>query len=117
MIETGPHLSCVHLKGKSLFNSFPILPERFSMMEIANKVLRILLACTLFSSVNGQFNESLTKWIKAENVTALGRIFANIAPLGQYAMDGDPGAVAAAPTTENPNYYFQITPPYSNWLC
>lgn len=80
-------------------------------MESVNGLLRILLVFVLFSSVNGQFNDSLTKWIKAENVTALGRIFANIAPLGQYAMDGDPGAVAAAPSTENPNYYYQITPP------
>lgn len=80
-------------------------------MESVNGFLRILLVYLLFSSVNGQFNDSLTKWIEGENVTALGRIFANIAPLGQYAMDGDPGAVAAAPSTENPNYYFQITPP------
>ena len=80
-------------------------------MESVNGVLRILLAFILFSSVNSQFNDSLTKWIKVENVTALGRIFANIAPLGQYAMDGDPGAVAAAPSTDNPNYYFQIMPP------
>jgi hypothetical protein len=83
-------------------------------MESVSWVLRVLLAFTLFSSVNSQFNESLTKWIKRENVTALGRIFANIAPLGEYASDGDPGAVAAAPTTDNPNYYFQITTLYFN---
>ena len=70
---------------------------------------RFLLAALTFSFVNCQFNDTLTKWIKTENVTALGRIFANIAPLGQYASDGDPGAVVAAPSTNNPNYYYQIT--------
>jgi len=70
---------------------------------------RALLAALAFSFVNCQFNDTLTKWIETENVTALGRIFANIAPLGQYASDGDPGAVAAAPSTDNPNYYYQIT--------
>lgn len=76
------------------------------------KSVRILLASlTIPFLVNCQFNDTLTKWIETENVTALGRIFANIAPLGQYASDGDPGAIAAAPSTDNPNYYYQITPP------
>ena len=75
------------------------------------KSVRILLASlTIPFLVNCQFNDTLTKWIETENVTALGRIFANIAPLGQYASDGDPGAIAAAPSTDNPNYYYQITP-------
>jgi hypothetical protein len=83
---------------------------------IINGIVRVLLAFILFSSVNSQFNESLTEWIEAENVTALGRIFANIAPLGEYASDGDPGAVVAAPSTYNPNYYYQITPPLSQLI-
>ena len=71
--------------------------------------LGIVLAVLASSFINCQFNDALTEWIITENVTALGRIFANIAPLGQYASDGDPGAVAAAPSTDNPNYYYQIT--------
>jgi len=77
---------------------------------MAMMVLRVLLAVlTVPLLVNCQFNDTLTKWIKTENVTALGRIFANIGPLGQYANDGDPGAVVAAPSTDNPDYYYQIT--------
>lgn len=75
------------------------------------KLVLIVLATLTIPLVNCQFNDTLTKWIKTENVTALARIFANIAPLGQYASDGDPGAVAAAPSTDNPNYYYQITSP------
>ena len=76
-----------------------------------------LLAVLSFSFINCQFNKTLTKWIKTENAIALARIFANISPLGEFARGGDPGAVAASPSTDNPNYYFQILPSVYEWFC
>lgn len=60
--------------------------------------------------VRAQFNSTLTNWIATENVTALGRIFADIGSKGEFATDGDPGAIVASPSTANPDYYFQILP-------
>lgn len=73
-----------------------------------------LHAALLLASVNCQFNGSLTEWIAQENVTAQGRIFANIGPKGQYASDADSGAICASPSTDAPNYYYQISPQFDD---
>jgi hypothetical protein len=70
--------------------------------------ISIWLFAVTFTSVNCQFNETLSNWITVENITARGRIFANIGAQGEFATDGDPGAVVAAPSTASPNYYYQI---------
>jgi hypothetical protein len=72
-------------------------------------ILGILVILALFSTGYCQFNDTLTDWIASENVTARGRIFANIGPKGQYVTEADPGAVVAAPSTSQPNYYYQIS--------
>jgi hypothetical protein len=74
----------------------------------------ILLIFIFIPSVYCQFNDTLSNWITSENVTARGRIFANIGAKGEFASDGDPGAVVAAPSTASPNYYFQINYPCEN---
>jgi len=73
-------------------------------------VLILLSLIASFSIIHCQFNETLTNWIVAENITALARIFDNIGNQGIFALDGDPGSVAASPSAANPDYYFQISP-------
>jgi len=72
-------------------------------------ILSVLAVLVVLSPhVSAQFNSTLTDWITTENITARGRIFANIGSKGEFASDGDPGAVVAAPSTAYPNYYYQI---------
>ena len=90
-----------------------ITGELISLGPIMRQFFSILLIFIFVSTVQCQFNDSLTNWIISENVTARGRIFANIGSKGEFASDGDPGAVVASPSTAYPNYYFQIGGPVS----
>lgn len=52
-------------------------------------------------------DSSLDSWVNTENVIAVDRLLANIAPGGQNAGGATPGTVIASPSRAHPNYYYQ----------
>jgi hypothetical protein len=111
-----PHVDPVPLHRMGSYSrrvgaqNFPDPDKSSPSITITMKSLLLFLVFVAFSVVHGQFNSTLTTWITTENITARGRIFANIAAHGEYATDGNPGAIVAAPSTASPNYYFQVCP-------
>jgi len=92
------------------FRHFTSSRHKALSLSTMKSVLILLSLISSFSIIHCQFNETLTNWIVAENVTALARIFDNIGNQGIFALDGDPGSVVASPSAANPDYYFQISP-------
>lgn len=54
-------------------------------------------------------NSALEEWLEKEEVIALDRLLANIAPGGRNAQDAIAGSVIASPSREHPDYYYQCT--------
>ena len=63
----------------------------------------LLIALSIFVSVPvfAKTKEPLSSWLNREKTVAVKRMFANISPKG-----GALGAVAAAPSRENPDYWY-----------
>jgi hypothetical protein len=113
-LNTFPH-PIIHLPPQPNIINWHLRYLHFHLPSTMKSLLFILLhAAFLLALVSCQFNGSLTEWIAQENVTARGRIFANIGPQGQYASDADPGAICASPSTDTPNYYYQIRPQFDD---
>lgn len=52
-------------------------------------------------------DQSLEEWLQAEEVIALQKLLANVAPGGQHTPGAAPGTVIASPSKEHPDYYYQ----------
>lgn len=66
------------------------------------KFFYTLLILTLFT-INFSYSDSLPKWIKEQTIQSIRAVDQAI------TQPGAPGAVAASPSKENPNYYFHWT--------
>jgi hypothetical protein len=64
-------------------------------------------------SVEGETDRNpLETWLDSEEITALDKLLANIAP-GANTAGAVPGTVVASPSKEHPNYYYQCMFLYS----
>ena len=88
------------------------------MHAIHSLLLCFLSLFPLFSNAHYPIfsvNSSLTAWIKQQNATSLGAMLENVGYEGTKPWPN--GVVIASPSTNLPDYYYQISTPYSwKWL-